>query len=79
MDGSKQEVSPEVMYMAMAYVAHTAGRYSWRTEKITCEPETFERLFTELMKYEYAEEIFVETEQPIGHAFYDRNAKYIKP
>jgi len=66
----------ELLYELMVFVALSAGRYSWNTSNVTCDPDSFIHVFEEVLKYEYASSLFKIIEQPIGSIFNDKNQKY---
>lgn len=67
----------ELAYELFSFVAQSAGRYSYNAQKIVCEPQTFSNHFTEVMKYMFAKELFVEEVVEQGVMFHDDNLKYV--
>ena len=68
----------ELLYDIARYVATSAGRYSYRLEKFVCYPQQFTKMFDELLKHEFRDEVFVAEPVEIGVIFDDRNKKYFK-
>ena len=66
----------DIIYNMFLYISKNAGRYSYRTQGVTCEPVWFKEAMDKLIKFAFSSEVFVPTEQPIGVPFKDRNAKY---
>ena len=67
----------DLMYKLAGYSSAVFGWYSYRDQHSICSPTAFENGFTEILKFEYAKEVFDAIEQPIGKGFFDRNAKYL--
>jgi len=67
-----------LMYELMTYVACNAGGYSYRTQKIECSPQQFERFFNEVLKYEFAKDVFTAIDVAEGEMFHDENKRYFK-
>lgn len=67
----------DLMYKLARYVSSTFGWYDYRQQNSMCSPTAFINGFTEILKYEYAKEVFEFIEQPIGEGFFDRNQKYM--
>jgi hypothetical protein len=67
-----------LMYELMTYVACNAGGYSYRTQKIECSPQQFERFFNDVLKYEFAKDVFTAIDVAEGEMFHDENKKYFK-
>jgi hypothetical protein len=67
-----------LMYELMTYVACNAGHYSYNTQKIQCSPQQFERFFNDVLKYEFAKDVFTSVDVPEGEMFHDENKKYFK-
>jgi len=65
----------EAMYKLGQYCAYAFGAYSYRGG-FSCSPQWFVKGFTEVLKYQYCNEVFEVIEQPQGIAFHDSNAKY---
>jgi hypothetical protein len=65
-----------LMYELMTYVACNAGNYSYRTQKVECSPQQFERFFNDVLKYEFAKDVFTAVDVPEGEMFHDSNKKY---
>ena len=67
----------DLMYKLARYVSTTFGWYSYNTQTAICSPTAFQNGFSEMLKFEYAKEVFESIEQPIGEGFFDRNQKYM--
>ena len=68
----------DLMYAMASYASASFGWYSYNTQSSICSPTAFENEFTDVIKFQYAQEVFEAIEQPIGTGFFDRNAKYFK-
>jgi len=68
----------ELLYELAQYVAMASGSYSYRNDKYTCEPQAYEQYIEEMIKFQYADELFTVEELPIGDACADRNKKYFQ-
>jgi hypothetical protein len=65
-----------LMYELMTYVACNAGGYDYRSQKILCPPQKFARFFDDVLKYQFADEIFTAVPVAGGEQFHDSNKKY---
>ena len=63
----------ELAYNLANYFGHCMSRYSSHYDKAQ-----FLRDFYTILKVQFADEVFTATPVPIGTAFYDPNAKYVK-
>ena len=63
----------EMKYKLMKIVASISCHYDYRTSTQKCKPDTFVRMFDELIKYQHRDSIFEAVEQEIGVPFRDRN------
>jgi hypothetical protein len=77
LDSFNQSGDLAMAYALLCYVAQAAGRYSYQRQTITCEPTWFVNKMTEVMKYHFAKELFVEETVDSGVVFYDDNSKYV--
>ena len=66
----------ELLYDLAQYVATAAGHYSYRDDRYSCQPDWYENYIDEMIKYQFADEVFTTEELPIGQASADRNKKY---
>jgi hypothetical protein len=67
----------ELLYDLAQYVAMASGRYSYRDDTYSCEPEWYVNYLDDMIKHQYAEEVFTVEELPIGQASADRNKRYV--
>lgn len=67
----------ELMYSLAVYVSYSFGRWSYRDNSSVCKPEGFDRQWTEVLKYKFAEEVMVAEEVELGVGFKDGNTKYM--
>ena len=65
----------DAMYKLATYCGYSFSQYDYY-EGYVCEPATFVRGFNEVLKYQYALQVFEAVEAEKGKAFIDRNAKY---
>jgi hypothetical protein len=67
----------ELLYELMMFVALYSGRWFWSNQnEVHCDPDSFVGTFEEVLKYEYKDSLYVQTEQPVGSIFNDKNKKY---
>lgn len=66
----------DLLYNLATYVACSAGRYSYRQDKMECYPEWFINKLDEVIKLHYRDEVFNAEPVPVGVVFNDRNKKY---
>lgn len=67
-----------LMYELANYVGQTFGWYSYNHQSAICSPTAFEENFTNMIKFQYAQEVFEPIEQPLGTGFFDRNGRYFR-
>ena len=63
----------EMKYKLMRIIGSINCHYDYRTSMQKCKPDTFVRMFDELIKYQHRDSIFEAVEQEIGVPFRDRN------
>ena len=68
----------DMTFKLAQHLAQRFGYYSYSSRHGECPPNTFVTSFNELLKYQFADEVFEPVEQEIGFAFFDRNAKYVE-
>ena len=68
----------DLMYSLAQYVAGSFGGYRYELKSNGCSPAEFERGFTEVLKYQFADEVFEAKPVAIGEAFFNRNQKYVQ-
>jgi hypothetical protein len=78
MDEQMKSGDLELLYDIARYVATSAGRYSYRMEKFVCYPQNFVKMFDELFKYEFKDQVFNAEPVALGVIFDDRNKRYFK-
>ena len=66
----------DLMYKLATYCGYSFSRYNYYNG-YECNANAVVRGFTEVLKYQYATEVFEAVEVEKGKAFIDRNAKYI--
>jgi hypothetical protein len=67
-----------MMYEVMTYVACNAGNFDYRSQRILCTPQKFAKFFDDVLKYQFADEIFTVVPVEGGEQFHDNNKKYFK-
>jgi hypothetical protein len=77
LDSFNQSGDLQMAYELLCYVGQAAGRYSYRTQTLVCEPNWFVNKMDEVIKFQFAKEIFVEEEVNSGVIFHDSNKKYV--
>ena len=78
LDKANESGDLAMMYELMTYVACNAGSYNYRRQKIECSPQQFDRFFGDVLKYQYAKDVFIAVDVPEGEMFHDENKKYFK-
>jgi hypothetical protein len=76
LDKSNESGDLTLIYELMTYVACNAGQYSYHSQKITCSPKKFADFFDDVLKYQFAEEVFTVVPAVSGEQFHDSNKKY---
>jgi hypothetical protein len=77
LDVFNQSGDLQLAYELFTYIAHAAGGFSYREQKLICEPKQFVNKIDEVIKYHFSEEIFTEEEVVAGVIFHDNNIKYV--
>jgi hypothetical protein len=77
LDRFNQSGDLHLAYELLCYVAQSSGRYNYQKQVIVCEPNWFVNKMTEVIKYQFAKEIFVEQKVEKGVIFHDDNMKYV--
>lgn len=67
----------DLMYSLAQYTASCFGEYSYSNKAHACTPKEFDRGFAEVLKYQFADDVFEAKPVAIGEAFANRNQKYV--
>lgn len=67
-----------LMYELMTYVACNAGAYNYRNQGVVCSPQQFTKFFDDVLKYQYANDVFTAIDVAQDEMFHDENKKYFK-
>lgn len=67
-----------LMYELMTYVACNAGAYNYRDQGVVCSPQQFTKFFDDVLKYQYANDVFTAIDVAQDEMFHDENKKYFK-
>ena len=78
LDRAMADKDLDMTFKLAQHLAQRFGYYSYSSRHGECSPSTFVMAFSELLKYQFADEVFEPVEQEIGFAFFDRNAKYVE-
>jgi hypothetical protein len=78
LDKSNESGDLTLIYELMTYVACNAGQYSYTSQKITCSSKRFAEFFDDVLKYQFAEDLFTVVPVVDGEQFHDSNKKYFK-
>jgi hypothetical protein len=78
LDKAEESGDLTLVYELMTYVACNAGQYSYHSQKITCSPKKFAEFFDDVLKYQFAEDVFTKEAVTSGEQFHDNNKKYFK-
>jgi hypothetical protein len=76
LDKANESGDLTLMYELMTYVACNAGQFDYRGQKIKCSPKKFADFFDDVLKYQFADEVFTVEAVVSGEPFYDSNKKY---
>jgi hypothetical protein len=68
----------DLSYSLAQYAAGAFGGYEYAAKGIACSPTQFDRGFSEVLKYVFADEAFEATPVPIGTPSGNLNQKYMK-
>jgi hypothetical protein len=68
----------DLSYSLAQFAAGAFGGYEYMAKGIACSPKAFERGFTEVLKYVYADEAFEAIPVPLGTPSGNLNQKYMK-
>jgi hypothetical protein len=68
----------DLTYSLAQYAAGAFGGYEYSAKGIACSPKQFDRGFTEVLKYVFADEAFEATPVPLGTPAGNLNQKYMK-
>jgi hypothetical protein len=68
----------DLSYSLAQFAAGAFGGYEYSAKGIACSPKQFDRGFTEVLKYVYADEVFEATPVPLGTPSGNLNQKYMK-
>lgn len=77
MDKFMETKDLDLAYELFSYIAHGAGYYSYKTQTVVCSPAAFVKKLEEVMKYQFAKELFDAVEVEQGVMFHDDNLKYV--
>ena len=78
LDKSNESGDLTLIYELMTYVACNAGQYNYDSQKITCSPKKFADFFDDVLKYQFAKDLFTVVPAVDGEQFHDSNKKYFK-
>jgi hypothetical protein len=67
----------DLMYSLAQYTAGCFGEYRYQIKGHGCTPHQFDRGFAEVLKYQFADDVFEAKPVEIGKAFFNRNQKYV--
>ena len=67
----------DLMYSLAQYTASCFGGYRYSLKGHGCTPKEFDRGFAEVLKYQFADDVFEAKPVEIGKAFFNRNQKYV--
>jgi hypothetical protein len=68
----------DLTYSLAQYAAGAFGGYEYMAKGIACSPKQFDRGFSEVLKYVFADEAFEATPVPLGTPAGNLNQKYMK-
>lgn len=68
----------DLSYSLAQYAAGSFGGYEYSAKGIVCSPKQFDRGFSEVLKYVFADEAFEATPVPLGTPAGNLNQKYMK-
>lgn len=76
LDKAEESGDLTLVYELMTYVACNAGQYSYDSQRIVCSPKKFADFFDDVLKYQFAKEVFTVVPAVDGEPFHDNNKKY---
>jgi hypothetical protein len=68
----------DLMYSLAQYTASCFGGYRYELKGHGCTPAEFDRGFADMLKHQFADEVFEAKPVAIGEMFFNRNSKYVK-
>jgi len=68
----------DLMYSLAQYTASCFGGYRYQLKAHACTPSEFDRGFADILKYQFADDVFEAKPVEIGEMFFNRNQKYVK-
>ena len=77
MDRVIQAADLELMYSLAIFVSYSFGHWSYRDNTSICKPESFNKQWSELLKYQFFKDVTVAKDVEVGVSFKDANTKYL--
>lgn len=77
LDKIKETNDLDLTYSLAQFMASAFGGYTYYSKGYECSPTAFVKGFTELLKYQFADEAFEAKPVELGELFSDRNQKYV--
>jgi len=78
LDKAKANNDLDLMYSLAQYTAGCFGGYRYELKGHGCSPTEFDRGFADILKYQFADDVFEAKPVEIGEMFFNRNQKYVK-
>jgi hypothetical protein len=67
----------ELMYSLALYVSYSFGKWNYKDSCCVCKVDAFNRQWTELLKFQFFNEVSVASDVEVGVGFKDANLKYV--
>lgn len=67
----------DLMYSLAQYTASCFGGYRYELKAHACSPAEFDRGFADVLKYQFADDVFEAKPVELGEIFFNRNQKYV--
>lgn len=77
LDKAKANNDLDLMYSLAQFTASCFGGYRYELKAHGCSPAEFDRGFSEVLKYQFADDVFEAKPVELGELFFNRNQKYV--
>jgi hypothetical protein len=77
LDKVTREGDLDLMYSLALFVSYSFGTWNYRNNMCTCKPDSFNKQWSEVLKYKFFNEVSVASDVEAGVGFRDSNMKYV--
>jgi hypothetical protein len=77
LDKAKADNDLDLMYSLAQFTASCFGGYRYELKAHGCSPAEFDRGFADVLKYQFADDVFEAKPVELGEIFFNRNQKYV--